>query len=68
MTTSYNNRLKKYKAEAQKKWGETDAYKEYEEKTKNYSDKKENSFPKGLQNFIMLVTMMTRCYDAREML
>ena len=32
-----NSEFEKYKAEAQQKWGETDAYKEHAEKTKQYS-------------------------------
>ncbi len=32
-----NSEFEKYKAEAQEKWGKTDAYKEHEERTKNYS-------------------------------
>ena len=35
-----NNEFEKYKAEAKEKWGNTDAYKEHTEKTKNYSDDK----------------------------
>ena len=33
----------KYKAEAQKKWGNTDAYQQHAEKTKDYSKEKWNS-------------------------
>ncbi len=35
-----NTEFEKYKTEAQEKWGQTDAYKEHEEKTKNYSKQK----------------------------
>ena len=35
-----NSAFEKYKAEAQEKWGETEAYKEHTEKTKHYSKDK----------------------------
>ncbi len=38
-----NSEFEKYKNEAKEKWGKTDAYKEYEEKSKNYSDNKQNT-------------------------
>ena len=38
-----NSEFQKHKAEAKEKWGNTDAYKEYEEKTKSYSSDKQNS-------------------------
>ena len=38
-----NTEFENYKAEAQEKWGSTDAYKEYQEKTKGYSKDKWNS-------------------------
>lgn len=44
--------FEKYKAEAQEKWGGTDAYKEYEEKTKNYSDEKQNTLISGMDNIM----------------
>ena len=37
-----NNEFEKYKSEAEEKWGRTDAYKEYEEKTADYSELKRN--------------------------
>lgn len=37
-----NSEFEKYKAEAQERWGKTDAYKEHTEKTKNYSKDKWN--------------------------
>ena len=36
MTAFDNSEFEKYKAEAQERWGNTDAYKEHAEKTKNY--------------------------------
>lgn len=38
-----NSEFEKYKAEAQEKWGKTDAYKEHTEKTKHYSKDKWNN-------------------------
>jgi hypothetical protein len=38
-----NSGFEKYKAEAQEKWGETDSYKEYTAKTKDYSEDKWNN-------------------------
>lgn len=43
MSAFNNSEFEKYKAEAQEKWGKTDAYKEHTEKTKNYSKEKWNS-------------------------
>lgn len=38
-----NNEFEKYKTEIKEKWGNTDAYKEHAEKTKNYSKDKWNN-------------------------
>ena len=38
-----NSEFEKYKSEAKKRWGNTDAYKEHEQKTKNYGKDKWNS-------------------------
>lgn len=43
MSAFDNSELEAYKAEAKEKWGQTAAYKEHEEKTKNYSKGKWNS-------------------------
>ena len=37
MNESNNSTFEKYNSEAKEKWGSTDAYKEYAEKSKNYS-------------------------------
>ena len=52
MTAFDNREFEKYKAEAKEKWGTTSAYKEYEERTKNYSDQKWNDAAEGM-NHIM---------------
>ena len=43
-----NTEFEKYKAEAQEKWGKTEAYKEHAEKTKGYSKDKWNSMAAGM--------------------
>ncbi len=42
MSAFDNSEFEKYKAEAQEKWGKTDAYKEHEKRTKNYTKQKWN--------------------------
>ena len=42
--------FEKYKDEARERWGDTDAYKEHEEKTKGYSKDKWNSAAEGLDS------------------
>ena len=48
MRAFQNSEFEKYKTEAQEKWGETSAYKEYVEKSKNYSNDKSNNLADGL--------------------
>ena len=43
-----NSEFEKYKAEAREKWGNTDAYKQHEEKTSNYSKQKWNTLAEGM--------------------
>ena len=50
MSAFDNNEFEKYKAEAQEKWGKTDAYKEYAERTKNYSRQKWNDLAEGMDH------------------
>ena len=47
-----NSDFEKHKAEAQEKWGNTDAYKEHEEKTKNYSKQKWNDLAEGMDRIM----------------
>ena len=42
--------FEKYTNEAREKWGETDAYKEYAEKTNTYSKEKWNSLTDGMND------------------
>ena len=50
MTAFDNSEFEKYKVEAQEKWGETDAYKEHAERTKNYSGQKWNDLAEGMNH------------------
>ena len=47
-----NSDFEKYRAEAQEKWGKTDAYKEHAERTKNYSKHKWNDLAGGLDRIM----------------
>ena len=47
-----NTEIEKYKAEVQEKWGNTDAYKEHEVKTKNYSDQNWNALADGMDSIM----------------
>ena len=47
-----NTEFEKHKAEAQEKWGKTDAYKEHKEKTKDYSKDKWNSLAAGMDEIM----------------
>ena len=42
------NTFEQYKAEAQEKWGKTDAYKEYTQRTKDHSPQKWNDLAHGM--------------------
>ena len=52
MTAFDNSEFEKYKVEAQEKWGNTDAYKEHAEKTKNYSKQKWNNLAEGMDHIM----------------
>ncbi len=43
-----NSEFEKYKDEVKERWGKTDAYKQYSEKTKDYSAEKQNSLAEGM--------------------
>ena len=48
MTAFDNSEFEKYKVKAQEKWGNTSAYKEHTEKTKNYSKQKWDTLAKDM--------------------
>lgn len=47
-----SSEFEKYKEEAKERWGETDAYKEHSEKTKEYSSSKWNNLADDMNNII----------------
>ena len=47
-----NSEFDKYNAEAKEKWGKTDAYNEYAEKTKDYSKQKRNDLADGMNSIM----------------
>ena len=47
-----NSEFEKYKSEVQEKWGETEAYRQYEENTKNYSEEKWNDLSEGMEHIM----------------
>lgn len=47
-----NGEFEKYKAEAQQRWGNTEAYKEHAEKTKNYSKEKWNNLTYSMNEIL----------------
>ena len=47
-----NSEFEKHKAEAREKWGNTDAYKEHAERTKNYSKQKWNDLAEGMEHIM----------------
>ena len=47
-----NSEFEKYKDEAKEKWGNTDAYKEHTERTKNYSKQKWNDLAEGMDHMM----------------
>ena len=46
------NEFEKYKSEVAQKWDGTDAYKEYEEKTENYTNDKWSRAAQGLDDLM----------------
>ncbi len=47
-----NTEFENYKDEVKEKWGQTDAYNEYTEKTKGYSKDNFNAMGEGLENIL----------------
>ena len=47
-----NSEFEKHKAEAKEKWGRTEAYREYEERTRNYSKQKWNDLAEGMDHIM----------------
>ena len=69
MTAFDNSEFEKYKSEVKEKWGKTDAYKEHEEKTRNYSKQKWNDIVEGLDHIMKEFALCMRkgeCPDSTE--
>ncbi len=52
MSAFDNSEFEKYKSEVKERWGKTDSYKEYSEKTKNYSKDKWNNLGNGMNDIL----------------
>ena len=52
MKPFFSNEIEKQRAEARGKWGNTKAYKEHEEKTKDYSQQKWNDLSDGMDQIM----------------
>ena len=61
-----NSQLETYKAEVQERWGNTDAYKEHEEKTKGYSKDKWNNTIAGLDGIFADFTLCMKNGNAPD--
>ena len=64
MTAFDNHAFEKYKEEARQKWGQTVAYKEHEEKTRDYSNQKWSSLAEGLDR---IMAEFSLCMQRGEM-
>ena len=52
MTAFDNSEFEKTEAEAKARWGDTAAYKQYEEKTKSYSTQEQDALAKGMDQIM----------------
>ena len=52
MSAFDNSEFEKHKAEAKERWGQTAAYKEHAEKTKDYSKQKWNELAQGMDDIL----------------
>lgn len=52
MSAFDNTEFEKYKAEARERWGETDAYREYQGKTRDHSKQKWNDLARGMDDIM----------------
>ena len=60
MSAFDNSRMETYKAEANEKWGSTEAYAEFAEKTKDYSDDRFAEINAGLENIFRAFAALTQ--------
>ena len=61
-----NSEFETYKAEAKEKWGNTDAYKEHAQKTKNYSKQKWNNLAEGMDLIMAEFATCMKSNDAPD--
>ena len=66
MTAFDNSEFEQYKAEAKEKWGNTDAYREYEDKTKNYDRQKQKSLAEGMDQMMAEFAMCMKQGNAPD--
>ena len=66
MSAFDNSEFEKHKAEAKEKWGKTDAYKEYEEKTKDYSKEQWNHLAEGMNDILAEFAVRMKHGEAPE--
>lgn len=59
-----SNEIEKQRAEAREKWGNTNAYKEHEEKTKDYSQQKWNDLSDGMDQIMAEFALCLKNGDA----
>ncbi len=52
MKSCDNSEFEKYNSEAEEKWGKTEAYSEYTQKSKNYTKEKYNSLAEGMNEIL----------------
>ncbi len=73
MSVFNNSEFEKYKSEAQEKWGKTDAYNEYTERTKDYSSDKWSNLTNGLNDILTEFSICMKngkkpeCVEAQEL-
>ena len=58
-----NSEFEKYKNEVKEKWGQTEAYKEYSEKTKTYSKEKWNNLASGMDQIMAMFSVCMKNGD-----
>ena len=58
-----NSEFEKYKAEAREKWGQTDAYKQHTEKTRNYSRQTWSDLAAGMDQ---IMARFAACMESGE--
>ena len=63
MSVFDNSEFEKYKNEVKEKWGQTEAYKEYSEKTKTYSKEKWNNLASGMDQIMAMFSVCMKNGD-----